>query len=401
MIRSTSCPYTAVMPLPEDMIFCDVTIREGEMTPGVSYTEAEKFELARRLDAFGVSQIQLNIPGFDPRIIRMNRQICSMGLRAKTEVMTNGRFDNWREQIDAANECGSDVIHCSVKIGEFNTKKWVPASRDALYERIAGITAYLKQTGKLVNITLTDATRAELPFLLRCIEIAAQHGADRIRLADSYGVATPESCAVMVSNAVRVVQPYSTIIGVHCHNDFGLALANTLASIRAGARLVDASINGLGDRAGNTRLAELAVALEALYKRPTGMDVSQIMSLSKFLERISGSKIHPSMPLVGANVFAEEMAGHAIEQFECPVDGRSIVPSDIGGKLDVIYGKYTNERVIELTAARAGRYIDPKLYPVILDRLTAISEADKGHCIYEDQFWDIVESVSTRSGTAL
>jgi len=379
------------------MIFCDVTIREGEMTPGVSYTDEEKCEIAGKLDSLGIQQIQLSVPGLDPQILRLNRRICSSGLKARTEVMVNGRGMEWellKKHVEAAADCGPDILHCSFKVGNFSMPEWTETSKEMLYETIARTADCMKKTGKLVNISFTDAVRADHEFLCRCMETAAKNGADRIRLADSYGVATPEFMEKLVRDAVETVRPYGAIVGIHTHDDFGLALANALAGIRAGARLVDVSINGLGDRAGNVRLAEILVVLEALYKQETGMRLEQITELSRYMERISGVKIPAAMPLVGENVFAEEMAGHAIEQFTCKTEGRGLVPADIGGELSVIYGKYTNEKVIGLTAKRAGREIPKSLYPKILKKLEEESEKHKGVSIREDGFWEIVESLA-------
>lgn len=393
MIRSTTCPWAGTFPVAGDIIYCDLTLREGEQSPGVSYTAEEKFELVRRLDRLGIHQIQLTTPGLNPVVLDLCKQICSMGLNAKTEIMTAAQLPTWKEQIDAAAACGPDIIHAGFEVSRYNQKVWNAEVRQQLLDRIVEVTTYIKQTGKLVNISLTDATRAEFTFLMECVETAARSGADRVRIADSFGVATPEAFYDIISNAVRVAEPYHCIIGAHCHNDFGLGLANAISCIRAGARLIDVCANGLGDRAGNACLFELMVTLETLYKRPTGLHVEQVMELAKFVEQISGIPIPPSKPFVGANVFAEEAASHAIEQFTRPVEGRSIVPSDIGGKLSVIYGKLTDETVIRLSAEAAGRTIPKEYYPEIMRQLYEAAEQRKGVPLYEADFWAIVDRV--------
>lgn len=396
MIRSTTCPWAGTFPAADDIIYCDLTLREGEQSPGVSYTREEKFELVRKLDDLGIGQIQLTTPGLNPTVLEICKEICAMGLHAKTEIMTAAQSPQWKEQVDAAAACDPDIIHGGFEVSRYNQKVWNEEVKQALLARVEEVTKYIKSTGKLVNISFTDATRAEFTFLMECVETAARNGADRIRIADSFGVATPESFYTAISNAVRIAEPYGCIIGAHCHNDFGLALANAISCIHAGAKLIDLCANGLGDRAGNACLFELMVTLETLYKRPTGLKTEKVMELAKYVEQISGIKIPASKPFVGANVFAEEAAAHAIEQFTRPVAGRSIVPEDIGAKLGVIYGKLTDETVIRLSAQAAGRDVPEKFYPEIMKRLYAAAEAKKGIPLYEDDFWAIVDDVMAR-----
>lgn len=397
-MRTTTCPYAGTFRMPKDMIFCDLTLREGEQSPGVSYTLEEKIQLVQRLDEIGVSQIQLTTPGLNPTVLEICKTICAMDLKAKKEIMTAAQADNWREQVDAAAGCNPDIIHAGFEVSRYNQKVWNEETKNHLLDRIKETASYIKKTGKLVNISFTDATRAEFTFLMDCVETAVRAGAGRIRICDSFGVATPESYGAVISNAVRIAEPYGAIIGAHCHNDFGLALANTIACIQAGAKLIDLCVNGLGDRAGNACLIEAIITLEALYKQPTGMNVEKCTELSKFVEKISGIPIPPGKPFTGANVFAEEAAAHAIEQFIRPVEGRSLVPEDIGGKLGVIYGKLTNETVIELTAKVSGREIAKENYADILKALYDKAEISKGIPLYEKEFWEIVETVENAKG---
>lgn len=393
MIRTTTCPWAGTFSVPDDLILCDLTLREGEQSPGVTYTEEEKLELVKRLDDYGIQQIQLTTPGLNPKILELCRKITSLGLKAKTEIMTGGMSSNWKQLVDAALNCNPDIIHSGFEVSEYNRKEWNETVKSEMLERIAQVTTYIKATGKIVNISFTDATRAEFTFLMQCVETAAKAGAQRIRICDSFGVGTPEAYTMAVENAVRIVQPYGAVIGVHCHNDFGFALANTIASIRAGARMADLCCNGLGDRAGNADLVETILVLETIYKKSLGFKVEKSMELAKYVEQISGIALPASKPFVGTNVYAEEAADHAIEQFTRPVYGRSIVPEDIGAKLSVIYGKLTNERVIQLTAQAANREIPEKYYGDILRALYAEAEQKKGQPLYEQDFWTIVDQI--------
>ena len=393
MIRSYGCPYPDESMPANPLIVCDVTLREGEQMPGVAFSLKEKQCLAQKLDDIGVDQIQLPLPRKDSRLINEVKQICALGLRSKTEVMTSAKQDDWKEQIDIAENVGADILHSSFGVGAFTATAWTREKQCDLEEKIDSVVRYMHSTGMQVNISFTDATRADLNLLLGCVKTAVDAGAHRIRFADSFGITGPESWTRLITSASALTKPKGVLLGAHCHNDLGLALADALACIRAGTDIIDVSVNGIGDRAGNVCLEQLAVAMEVLYKRPTHILPEKLTELCRYVSEISGIPIPVNKPLIGANAFVEETAGHAIEQFEFPVEGRAICPEDFGGKLGVVYGKMTNERVIELTAQRAGRHIPSEMIPRLLASLAEYSERQKGLCIYENEFWAIVDSL--------
>ena len=160
MIRSTTCPWAGTFPAADDIIYCDLTLREGEQSPGVSYTREEKFELVRKLDDLGIGQIQLTTPGLNPTVLEICKEICAMGLHAKTEIMTAAQSPQWKEQVDAAAACNPDIIHGGFEVSRYNQKVWNEEVKQALLARVEEVTKYIKSTGKLVNISFTDATRA-------------------------------------------------------------------------------------------------------------------------------------------------------------------------------------------------------------------------------------------------
>ena len=171
------------------------------------------------------------------------------------------------------------------------------------------------------------------------------------------------------------------------------SLQDTLAGIRAGAKLADASVNGLGDRAGNVSLVELAAALEALYGAPTGLQINQTMELSKYGEKISGVKIPTNKPIIGENVFTDQTELHFLAQSHQKYALQGIDPEIFGAHRSFLYGKLTSDRIIALTAEKAGVQIDPSFYPAIRDALYEAAESCKGRTIHESDFWQIVNTV--------
>ncbi len=381
------------------IIFCDVTLREGEQTPGVSFTLEEKKQLVRRLDEIGIGQIQIAHPGFHEKALEVCHEICSMDLRCKTEIMSNGMSDSVFEAVDRLNECNPDIIHSYFQAAHFQYAVWDASTQKKILERMIRVIEYIQKKKKLVNISLIDASRANKEFLGQLIETAAKAGANRIRLPDTVGVSTPDGIYNMISFAVDIVSKYNTIIGIHTHNDFGLTLANAVAGIKAGAGLVDISVNGLGDRAGNAALAELVTLLEVFYDFRTGIDIKQMIKLSRFVETISGVRLPPNKPLVGELVFSDEAELHILAQSENPFAYQGLLPEEFGTSRQTIYGKLTTEKTLEMAAKKVGRTIDPYYYPEILSELYQFAEQNKGLVCTENVLWKIVEKISANRNT--
>ena len=378
---------------PKGLIFCDLTLREGEQTPGVTFTLEEKLELIRRLDEFGVDQIQIGHPKFDERILELCAKICAVPTKCKKEIMSHGGWDQCIPAIDRLMECKPDVVHSYFPITPYVLDNWNAGSADWVRDRIRRITEHIKKYDKIASISFLDSTRADPDLLVSFAKTACEAGADRIRIPDTVGVATPEAMYEMVSRVVEAVEPYHTIVGIHTHNDFGLALANTMAGIRAGARMIDASVNGLGDRAGNVCITELAVALEALYGVETGLRIDQTMELAKYGEKISGIKLPPNEPLVGENVFSDQSELHFLAQAQRKFAFQGVLPEEFGAHRSFLYGKLTSDRVIAVTAEKAGIPIDPAFYPAIRNALYEAAESRKGWAIHEADFWKIVAPI--------
>ena len=292
-----------------------------------------------------------------------------MPTKCKKEIMSHGGWDKCIDAIDRLVECNPDIVHSYFPVSPYILDNWNDNSPDWIRQRIQLVTSHIKHYDKIASISLLDSTRADPELVVSFAKAAAEAGADRIRIPDTVGVATPDSMYELVSKVVEAVEPYHTIVGIHTHNDFGLALANTLAGIRAGAKLADASVNGLGDRAGNVSLVELAAALEALYGAPTGLQINQTMELSKYGEKISGVKIPTNKPIIGENVFSDQTELHFLAQSHQKYALQGIDPEIFGAHRSFLYGKLTSDRIIALTAEKAGVHMDPSFYPEIRDAL--------------------------------
>ncbi len=396
-MESHVSPFNKALNRTKPLLFCDVTLREGEQTPGVTFTLEEKLALAHELDEIGVGQIQIAHPKFSRQSLDVCKAVCAMEPRKfKTEIMSNGMWERVFEAIDKLNDyCNPDIIHSYFFGSRYQYANWTKQSKLDMLNRIEKVVAHIKSKGKICNISLLDATRTDDPkYLQEQIRTAVDAGANRVRLPDTVGTCDPDGYYKVVSMAVEIAEPKGVLVGIHTHNDFGLALANTLAGIRAGADLVDTTVNGLGDRAGNVDLIELVVLLEGFYGFHTGIDVKKLKSLSEFAEKIAGKKVHTAKPLTGEHVFSDESELHNLCMRDNPFAYQGILPASFGASRKTIFGKLTSDKVIDMVCERAGRTIDRALYPKIIDELYELADTHKNYVIDEAKFWALVETLT-------
>ena len=304
---------------PPAVLVNDVTLREGEQSEGVSFPLERKVALAQALEEVGVAQIQVGYPGRFERDGEATHAVREAVDKAAVEVVALAFVPDWEHEIDACLESGADVITLVYRASDRLHRVLGVTRADALARTEAAISRAVAGGGR-VAFTPSDGTRADPAFLVELWKVAADAGAERIYVADSMGAATPELVAWLVRRA-REATGLPT--GVHCHNDFGLVVANTLAGVNAGAEIVDVAVNGLGDRAGNAPLEEVVTALELLYGIDTAVELPALTRLSQLFAEASGRTLHPNKPISGPSVFAHTLPTHraAIER-----DSRSIQP---------------------------------------------------------------------------
>lgn len=287
-----------------EVIIHDVTLREGQQAPSVALTLEAKIEIARLLHGVGIQWVQAGFAGADDETIRAIKDAVP-GLRLSVIVVA---FQpDWRNRIQSALDAGCDWLMLLVRAGRRQLAA-IGMSEDEVVDRVReSLSEALKKTSN-ASVEPSFGTVADEALLRRIYRAAAEEGARSVSVIDTTGVATPEVIGHLVGAARE--ETADGLIGVHCHNDFGLALANTLAGIRAGAGIADASVLGLGERAGNCALEELVTGLEELFEIHTGIDRRQLMSLAECVAARSGSVISESKPIVGRSAFAQQLDMH-------------------------------------------------------------------------------------------
>jgi 2-isopropylmalate synthase len=381
---------------PKEVVICDVTMRDGEQTPGVAFSLEEKIELAQRLDQVGVPQIQVGLPGRSRAARLEAERICRVKVAGRKELMTRGTFEGWRDDILAAIDCGADIIHSYFPMSAYIRSMYTPLSEPEIIGRAGEVIHFMKSKGaRVINISLLDATRTEEEFLLQMVKTAAEAGAHRIRLADTVGTASPEGITYLIHKVREQLSSWKNppVIGLHCHNDFGLAAANVFAGVKAGATLIDVSVNGLGERSGNPSLAEVALGLEVLYRVKTHVQLTQLTGLSKYVEEISGVPLPRNKPLVGEYAFADESDAHVAAQLQEPFAFQGIRPERVGNRRRFVLGKHSGKNILRYKLEELGLKAGEERYPLILDRIHEISGRRKGAVMTDDDLREIVQNI--------
>ena len=276
----------------------DTTLRDGEQTPGISLTPDEKLLIARKLDELGVNVIEAGSAITSEGERNGIKKITSEGLSAELCSFTRAvQLD-----IDAALECDVDSIHLVVPTSDLHLEHKLRKSREQVKRMAVESTQYAVDHGLLVEISSEDATRSDMEFMKEIFQAGIDAGAKRICACDTVGILTPERSFDFYSQLMDLNVPLS----VHCHNDFGLAVANSLAGLRAGATQAHVTVNGIGERAGNASLEELVVSLYSLYNVQTQINIQMLYEVSKMVARITGMYLQPNKAIVGENAFAHE-----------------------------------------------------------------------------------------------
>ncbi len=292
--------------LPRELLISDVALREGEQMEGVSFELETKVELARELERVGVSQVQVGYPGRFERDANAVAAVAEALSRARVEAVALAFVTDWEQEIDACLASGADVVNVVYR-SSARLQALLGVDAAAAAARVEAAVSRAVAGGATVAFTPSDSTRADVDHLVELWRVAAAAGATRVYVADSMGAATPELVAWLVARARQATE---LPIGVHCHNDLGLVVANSVAGVLAGADVVDVAVNGLGDRTGNCPLEEMAVAFALGYNIDTGIELGRLTSLSRRFAAASGRPVPANKPVTGPRTFAHVLPTH-------------------------------------------------------------------------------------------
>jgi len=362
----------------------DTTLRDGEQTPGVSLSIEEKLEIARQLDVLGVDAIEAGSPMSSEGEMAAVKEIAKAGLKA--EICALAR--TIREDIDAAIQCDVDAVHTFISASDVQIKHALNMTHEQVIQAAIEAVQYVKDHGFICEFSPMDATRANLDFLKRLCKAAEDAGADRINIPDTVGVMFPTAMKKLIAEIKDLVH---VPISVHCHDDFGMAVANSLAAVEAGATQVHVTVNGIGERAGNASLEEVVMSLQALYKYETRINTRLLYSTSKLVSRLTGIPIPPNKAIVGENAFSHKSGVHTRGVVVEPQTFEPINPELVGQKRRLEAGKLAGKHGIKAQLEESGIYPDKEQLKTIVRRVKELG--DKGKVVTDADLLAIARAV--------
>jgi D-citramalate synthase len=318
----------------------DTTLRDGEQTPGVSLTPDEKLSIAKALDDLGVDVIEAGSAITSAGEQEGIKLIANEGLDA--EISSYARI--LKGDIDAAISCDVDSIFLVAPTSDLHIKHKLGITREELVEKTLNAIHYCKDHDLTVDLCAEDGSRTDVRFLSKILESASHYRIDRFTVADTVGIMVPEKISDMFS---KLAGKSKIPLGIHCHDDLGLATANTLSAVKAGASIVDVAVNGLGERAGNASLEEVVMALRLGYGYDMNVKTRKIASVSDLVERLCGIPVAPNKAIVGDNAFTHEAGIHVDGILKKPETYEAIKPESVGFKRRFVLGKHVGMKSVK------------------------------------------------------
>ena len=365
----------------------DTTLREGEQTPYVNFTLDEKIEIARMLDQVGVDMIEAGDPSVSPNVAAAVEKIAALELKA--EIVAHSIAS--RSGIEKAKACGADRVAIFYATSKIHLDAKLHKTQGQAIDIISEHIAYARSLGLKVRYTPEDATRTDFEFLVQICNAAIEAGADRISFADTLGIMQPHLMYEKVIALRERLLPCK--LDLHCHDDYGLALANAMAGIRAGADCIHTTVNGMGERTGIPDLAETVVAfhnLEALEK----FDLQPLMRISGYLEKISGFFMSPNKPITGQNAFTHKSGVHTDGILKDPRTYEPFDPSLLGRERKIVIDKYTGKSAVSSRLDEYGIKVNASELDVIVSRIKNLGDHRKQ--LFDTDIIEIAEKVTGR-----
>jgi len=370
----------------------DTTLRDGEQTLGVSLSPDQKLSIAKKLDELGVDAIEAGFPVISDGEFKGVQLITAEGLSAEIVGLTR----TIKKDFDTAIDAGLTSIHTFIATSDIHLEYKLKMTREQVLEKAIEAVEYGKSRGVKVEFSAEDATRTDREFLKKVFGEVAKAGADRIDIPDTVGYSTPEYMAEITRDAVIASK---LPVSVHCHNDFGLAVANALSGIHAGAECAHVTINGIGERAGNASLEEFSMALQCLpyeQKYETNIKSELIYDTSRFISKIVGIKVQPNKAIVGDNAFGHESGIHTHGVLSNPLTYEPISPELVGRKRRLRVGKHAGIHGMNAMLAEFGVKPTNEQSEKILEKVKALG--DQGKQITDVELLSIASEILGEKG---
>ncbi|WP_411169448.1 homocitrate synthase [Clostridium sp. MB05] len=350
----------------KEIFIVDTTLRDGEQTAGVVFANEEKIAIAEMLSDIGVDQLEVGIPTMGGDEKKAIKQIVKRNKKSSIMAWNRAVIKDIEESID----CGVDAVAISISVSDIHIQHKLKTSREWVLENMVKSVEFAKKNGLYVSVNGEDASRADREFLVQFIELAKQAGADRFRYCDTVGIMEP----FKINEDIKHLYSNTNFnIEMHTHNDFGMATANAIAGVMAGASHVGVTVNGLGERAGNAALEEVLMALMFVYNYDKNINTTMFREVSEYVSRASGRILPSWKAIVGDNMFRHESGIHADGAIKNPRNYEAFDPKIVGLERQIIIGKHSGKAGVVNKFKEYGVNLDEKSAQVILEMVRATS----------------------------
>lgn len=387
--------FTAVSPLnaitrvslPEKILIYDSTLRDGEQMPGLHFTPEQKIAIARKLDEVGVHQIEAGYPAVSDLEKKSVKAIAELGLNA--DILCLAR--TVQADIDAAADCDVDMVLLFIATSDLHMRYKLKTSREDVIRRAVSSLEYAHARGVKASFSTEDSTRSNLEFLKEVYRESEKAGAIRLGITDTLGCAGPEAISYLVR---RIKDETRVPLSVHLHNDFGLAVVNSIAALNSGAEAIATTVGGIGERAGNVSLEQFVMALKHLYKRDIGIHTESFTELTKLVFESANLPLPANQPWVGSNAFTHESGIHVAAVLNCPMTYECLDPEQVGNRRRLVLGKHSGTALVKSRLEERKILADQEQ---ICDMVRAIKRAGEDHGrVSDEEFWKIVDVVMAK-----
>ena len=370
------------MPDRNKVAIFDTTLRDGEQSPGMSMNLKEKAEMAKQLERMGVDVVEAGFAGSSPGDFKSVQAIAATLKDCTVASLARAGAGDIDAAWNAVKNAADPRIHLFIATSDLHMEYKLRMGREEVLEAVTGMTKRAAGYCPNVQFSAEDATRSDMGFLEQVVRAAIKAGATTINLPDTVGYTTPEEHEAFFREIHRRVPELEGVVASsHCHNDLGLAVANTLAAVRGGARQAECTINGIGERAGNAALEEIAMALfvrKNLFGFTTGIDTTEIMRSSSLLTRITGVKVQPNKAIVGENAFAHEAGIHQHGVLENAETYEIMTPGSVGRKdSNLVLGKHSGKHAFKGRLAELGYTLSENELETAFKRFKELADLKK------------------------
>ena len=366
--------------------FYDTTLRDGEQSVGVCFTPEEKFDIACRLSDLGVGRIESGFPRVSADDTAAVKRILGAGLQS--EIWGFSRAV--KADVDAHIELGTEHVLIEISTSDMKIKAY-GFTRDSVLQRVTDAIRHAKDNGiKTVNFFAVDSTRSDLGFLRDVYSTAIEEGADEVSVVDTIGVCSPEAVERLIGEVSSWVGP-DIPIHWHGHNDFGMATASAVAAVRGGARWIQGTINGMGERAGNADICEVALALQCLYDMPVELDLTRARDTSKVVQQAGGYSVDGWKPVVGEFLYTRE-SGAVANQFHIPQAIEPYSSEVVDAERRIVLGKKSGLSNVKLKGEELGLDIPEDKRAGVLAEVKDLGSRN-ARLVTDEEFRDIVARI--------